>query len=663
MIYKTGDYGRWLSTGDIEFLGRADHQVKIRGFRVELGEIEIQLLNHHYIKEALVVARDDAAGGKDLCAYVVLNDEITVEQLRYDLSLRLPDYMIPSYFVLLEAFPLNPQGKIDRNSLPAPDLEAQVEYIAPRDEIEEKLAAIWSDILGIEKSAVSADSGFFQLDGNSLKATRLKSRIHKEFNVIVKLAELFKEPTLRRMARYIRGSEIHEYTSIEAVEEKEFYELSYNQERLWIIHRMDPQSPAYNLSGVVPLQHPVEEDVVRNVLSRIVARHESFRTSFAMVNEQPVQFVVETVAIPFQMKDISGLDPALKVEQRTRIIRHAMREPFDLGRAPLSRCLLIKVEEELYDFVFNMHHIISDGRSMEVLKEEFLLYYREYRERREPGPEKPLIPYKRFARWQRSQLRDPRVKENAQRFWRRKLSDPLPGLRLPRYINETVDMAEFASWSGSLPHDVSDLLKQVAADKGISTFMLFFAGVNILLAWFSGQQDIVCGFLASGREHVSLQNIVGFFVNTLILKNNVDIKDDFNHFLQTLSADTLEALQHQSYPLESVFDELEMKYPDIPVMFNMIHREDDPSASAITAEGLYFTDPDLGGKFDISFHVFQYRNRTHIRCVFRKRLFRKKQMEQLLKQYLDLMEKIAAGPDQKIESYFSVKKKRRLKLE
>ncbi|MCP5054567.1 MAG: amino acid adenylation domain-containing protein, partial [bacterium] len=666
-LYKTGDFGRWLSDGNIEFLGRVDHQVKIRGFRVELAEIEIQLLNHHNIKEALVVARDDVTGGKHLCAYVVpvkgdvvLKSQIAMGRLRDDLSGQLPEYMIPSYFVALDAFSLNPQGKIDRKSLPTPHMKAEGEYIAPRDEIEKKLAAIWADILGIEKSAVSLDSGFFQLGGNSLKAAILNARIHKEFNVMLRLVDIFKEPRLKGMGEYIRGSEIHEFTSIEAVEEKEYYELSYNQERLWIIHRMDPQSPAYNLPGVVSWEHPVEEDTIKKVLSGIVARHESFRTWFAMVNEQPVQFVADRVDIPLEMKDISAVDPARKMEQRTRIIGDMMRQPFDLGRAPLSRFILIKVEEERYDFVFNMHHIISDGSSMEVLKDEFSRYYWEYKDRREPDPGKPGLQYKSFARWQKEQLRDPAVKENAQRFWQRKLSGTLPELRLPRYVNESFDMTEFASWNGDLKQEAADRLKRVATDKGISTFMLFFAGVNTLLAWLSGQKDIICGLLTAGREHAALQNIVGFFVNTLILKHHVDMNDDFNHFLQTLSADTLESLQHQGYPLELVFDDLDMKYPDIPVMFNMVDRENAGAGNRMPGEGVNFKDPTLGGKFDISFHVFQYENRTNIRCAFRKRLFRKEQMEHLLKQYLDLMEKIAAQPDQKIESYFSIKKKRRL---
>ncbi len=661
-LYRSGDLGRYLGSGDIEYLGRLDQQVQIRGFRVELGEIEHQLLKHDRIKEVLVMAREDVTGGKHLCAYIVSDNEPLISQLRNDLEKELPEYMIPSYFVYLEAFPLTPQGKIDRRSLPAPGANAYGEYTAPRDEIEKKLVGIWAGILGIEKSAIGIDSGFFELGGDSLKATILKSRIHKELNVIVQLADIFKSPTIRDLSEHIRGSEIHEYTVIKAVEEKEFYELSYNQRRLWIIQQLDPKSPAYNLPGVIPLKHQVKGEIIKKVLSAIIERHESFRTYLAVVNEEPVQFVAKTVEIPFEMKDISSIEPEGRRERRMQIIDEVTRAPFNLGQAPIFRSMLIKVDEEMVDFVFNMHHIISDGWSMEVLKKEFILLYEKYKDHREIDLEKLEIQYNDFAEWQKAQLRTPVLKEKAHRYWQRKLSGELPELRLTRYVNETHDMAEFAAWDGKLKDVVLDKLNQVAADMGVSTFMLFFSGANILLAWLSGEKDIVCGLLAAGREHAALQNIVGFFVNTLILKNHIDFADDFRDFLSRMSKDTLEALEYQGYPLELVFEELEIKYPDIPVMFNMININDSRPVEVQNPGEPYHLDQYPGGKFDIDFHVFEYKNGIDIRCIYRKRWFHREQMEYVLQQYLYLMEKIAAEPGKKIENYFSSRRKRRVNL-
>jgi iturin family lipopeptide synthetase A len=661
-LYRTGDLARWLVDGNIEFLGRIDQQVKIRGFRVELGEIEYQLLKHDRIKEVLVTARDDVAHGKQLCAYFVSDNEPSISQLRNDLAKELPEYMIPSYFVYLEAFPLTPQGKIDRRSLPAPEVKVYGEYIAPRDEIEKKLAEIWTRILGIEKSEIGIDSGFFQLGGNSLKATVLKSRIHKELNVVVQLADIFKNPAIRGLCEHIRGSEIHEYTTVKAVEEKEFHELSYNQRRLWIIQQLDPKSPSYNLTGVISLKHQVNGKIIKKVLSAITARHESFRTYFTVVKEEPFQFVTKTDEIAFEMKDISSIEPNMRIKRRMQIIDEVIRVPFDLEQAPLFRSILIKVDKGMYDFVFNMHHIISDGWSMEILKKEFILLYKKYKEHREIDLEELEIQYKDFSEWQKAQLRKPAHKEKAHRYWQRRLSEELPELRLTRYVNEVYNMDEFAVWEGGLKAEVKDKLNRVAADMGTSTFMLCFSGVNILLAWLSGQKDIFCGLLAAGREHAALQNIVGFFVNTLILKNHIDFADDFSGFLPGMSKDTLEALEFQGYPLELVFEELEIKYPEIPVMFNMINIDDSQPVGTPNQGEPYHLDQYPAGKFDIDFHVLENKNGIDVRCIYRKRWFRCKQMKYVLQQYLYLMEKIAAEPAKKIEDYFSSRRKRHVSL-
>jgi amino acid adenylation domain-containing protein len=660
--YKTGDLARWLADGNIEFLGRGDHQVKIRGFRVELGEIEHRLLKHDGIKEALVTAREDVGGGKHLCAYMVSDNKPSVSHLRNDLAKELPAYMIPSYFVYLEAFPLTPGGKIDRGGLPAPEANAFGEYTAPRDEIEKKLVDIWAGILGLEKSAVGIDPGFFELGGNSLKAAVLKSRIHKELNVIVQLADIFKNPAIRGLSEHIRGAEVHEYTVIKAVEEKEFYQLSYNQGRLWILRQLDPESPAYNLTGVISFKHRVNAELIKKVLSAITARHESFRTYFALVNEEPVQLVAGAVEMPFEMRDISSLEPGLRIKRRMEIIDEVSRAPFNLEQAPLFRSMFINVDAETVDFVFNMDHIIADGWSMEVLKSEFIFLYETYEEQREIDPGRCEIRYKDFARWQEAQISNPVLKEEAQRYWQRKLSGELPELRLTRYVNETVNMAEFAAWNEKLKDVVLEKFNRAAVDMGVSTFMLFFSGLNILLARLSGEEDIVCGLLAAGREHASLQNIVGFFVNTLILKNRVNFADDFPGFLQRITRETLEALQYQWYPLELVFEELERKYPDIAVMFNMIAVDGPGPVEVQDAGGPYHLDQYPAGKFDLDFHVFEYKNGIDIRCIYRKRLFRREQMKYVLQQYLDLMEKIAGDPVKKIEDYFSSRKKRRVNL-
>jgi amino acid adenylation domain-containing protein len=662
--YKTNDRGRWLDTGDIEFLGRSDHQVKIRGFRIEPAEIENCLVKLDHIKEALVTVWEDKAGSKHLCAYIVAGKQLELSQLRNDLAGELPAYMIPSYFTCLESFPLTPQGKIDRRALPEPGSGGSETYSAPRDKIEQTLANIWADILGLEKNAVGIDSGFFEMGGNSLKATTLKARVHKEMNVIVQLADIFYQPTIRALAQRVRGSAIDEYSTIEPVEEKEFHEVSHNQERLWILQQLDPGSPAYNVPGIIPLENggdTLNEDIIKNILAALMDRHESLRTYFIARKEKPVQRVAAAADIPFKSEDISALEPEEKINRQRQIIGEIIGAPFNLERAPLLRSALIKTGADTGIFVFNMHHIISDGWSMEILKKEFFQLHQAYTQHRQPDLERPQTRYRDFARWQRARLNDPALKENAHRYWRDKLAHGLPEFKLPRYVNEKHGIDEFAVWDGNLPATIRERLAQTAAGMGTSTFMLFFAGIDILLARLSGQQDIACGLLAAGREHAALQTIVGFFVNTLILHHRVDMKDDFGNFLKTMAADTLEALRYQEYPLELAVKELGVKYPDIPVMFNMISM-DIYRPGAQTTGRLQHTDRYPGGKFDLDIHVLEYKNSADVRCIYRKRLFRKQQIEHLLRQYLELMQKIAAQPEKKIEDYFAAGKKRRLKL-
>ena len=364
-MYKTGDLARWLPDGNIEFIGRIDHQVKIRGFRIELGEIESQLLKHEEIKEAVVIDREDKEGNKYLCAYIVSNKEMTVIELREHLSKELPDYMVPAYFMQLEKIPLTSNGKIDRKALPEPDgdINTGVEYVAPRNEIEEKIVKVWSEVLGVEK--IGIDDNFFALGGHSLKAIQVVSMIHKDLNAELSISELFNKPTIRQVGEYIKNSKVSIYTSIEPVEEKEAYEVSSAQKRLYALNQFAKEEINYNIPSVMVVEGKLDKERVEEAFKKLVERHESFRTSFEMIDENIVQRIHKETVLDIEYCEIEDKKEIIDQEIQSFI------RPFDLSKAPLLRVKLEKVSDEKHLLMFDMHHIISDGTSMSIIMREF----------------------------------------------------------------------------------------------------------------------------------------------------------------------------------------------------------------------------------------------------------------------------------------------------
>ncbi|MCP5107697.1 MAG: AMP-binding protein, partial [bacterium] len=334
-LYKTGDIARWLPDGTVEYLGRIDHQVKIRGYRIELGEIESRLLKHQNVRDAVVLVNEDAAHDKYICAYLVPGRTLSTMELKQYLAQYLPGYMVPSYFVEIEKIPLNPNGKLDRKALPVPGPKAEGEYKAPGNDVETKLVEIWAEVLGIKKDIIGIDANFFQLGGHSLKATAVLSKIHKELEVKIPLVEIFTNPTVRELAECIEGLTEEQYKAIEPVEKKDYYAVSSAQRRLYVLQQMEPGSTVYNMPMVIPLGEEADTEKLETTFIRLIERHESFRTSFLPVNEEPVQRIHNHAGFKIKI-------PIVRTEQCSvptninDIINNFVR-PFDLSSAPLLR--------------------------------------------------------------------------------------------------------------------------------------------------------------------------------------------------------------------------------------------------------------------------------------------------------------------------------------
>ena len=663
-IYKTGDQARWLADGNIEFLGRMDTQVKIRGIRIEPGEIENHLIKHEKVKDALVMAKENEE--TYLCAYIVAEEELNSTELRQYLLENFPGYMVPQYIVRLDKIPLTPRGKVDRDALPEPWQNQPIKkYQSPKNEIETQLIKIWSKVLARPIEEIGIHDNFFELGGHSLKAMEVVSRIHKALKVKIPLLELSKFPTIKELAVYIKSAAAEDYIDIEPSEKREFYKLSYNQQRLWVIHQKEPAGPLYNISGSIVLEQKMDETVISAVLSKLIQRHQSLRAVFFVVKGEPVQRILDSAAIPLQVTDVSQMAPSEKEQKLEQIFTEQASKPFDFTRAPLFRLMMVKLEQDVFSLDFTMHHIISDGWSMEILTGEFSLLYETISRGGSscPGPLK--VQYKDFAQWQHQRLHTPGYREKAYHYWREKIGTGLPPLQMPKDYTEVTDSKESAGYRFVIYGESWESLGQLAANNNTTITSVLFSILNMVMAKICGQEDILIGILGAGRENLLLHDVVGFFVNTLVLKSRVNLLENFTDFLHRVNDEFREMLQYQDYPLELVVEDLKMTFPRISLMFNMINFNRDDAASG---DELTVTTPDhmdnvQDVKFDMVIQAVTYKKGIEIQCLYREELFKKETIEYMMNRYIKVINRVAADPGQTLKSYLFERKKKILDLE
>ncbi|MCP5049141.1 MAG: amino acid adenylation domain-containing protein, partial [bacterium] len=545
-MYRSGDLARWMPDGNIEFLGRVDRQVKVRGFRVEPGEIENHLLKHEDLKEIAVLDLKDRGGKTFLAAWFVpapgIEDPgpVFISGLKHYLSTVVPDYMVPSYFIPLDELPLNPNGKVNRGALPEPGLSpADAEtYVAPRDAVEEKLVDIWSEVLAIEQQRIGIDHNFFQLGGHSLKAILMMSRIHQRLGIKITLTEIFETPTIRGLSAVLKcpGTSETAHVTIPLVEEKEYYPLSPAQKRLYVLHRMDPDSTNYNMSWTVMMEGPVDREQLAGTFTQLIRRHESLRTSFALIDGEPAQ-------------KIHHPDDGTHIEIESSGIGDFIR-PFDLSHPPLLRVSLIPLAEHKHILAVDMHHIISDGVSIAILTDDFMVFYKD------AGSDLPPLSlrYKDYALWQNSRSRSPAIKEQGE-WWLKQMAGDIPVLEIPvDFIRPAIKSPEGRQLDFDLEPGISTQLRTLAHETGTTPFMLLLAIFNLLLSKLSGQEDIIVGTPTVGRPHSDLQPIIGIFVNTLGLRNFPVPDKQFVDFLDQVKENCLQAFDHQDYQFENLVE-------------------------------------------------------------------------------------------------------------
>jgi amino acid adenylation domain-containing protein len=561
-MYKTGDRGRWLADGTIEFLGRNDFQVKLRGFRIELGEIESKLAQCDGVRDAVVLAREDAPGDKRLVAYLVAAEgtELAVADLRDALSRQLPDYMLPSAFVQLDALPLTANGKVDRKALPAPEAAALTahEYEAPQGQIEEALAALWQELLHVER--VGRHDQFFELGGHSLLAVQLISQVRAKFGVELPLRELFVSSSLSALADAVRAAGASTLGQMKRADRTKPLPLSLAQQRLWFLDQLDgAASAAYHMPAALRLLGRLDGDALQATLDRLVARHESLRTSFIAIDGVPYQQIApEDRGFALVHEDLSALPAEEREAVVARVAAEEARTPFDLSTGPMIRGRLLRVSEAEHVLLVTQHHIVSDGWSIDVMVREVGALYTAFLE----GNGDPLPPlevqYADYAQWQRNWLQGEELTRQLG-FWK----DHLTGA--PELLELPLDRPRPAvqSYAGglvpvALSAELTAGLRAFSQRHGVTLYMTLLAAWGVLLSRLSGQQDIVIGTPVANRQRQELESLIGFFVNMLAVRLRLDEKDGEKLSVASLLArvkeTTLAAFAHQELPFEQVVE-------------------------------------------------------------------------------------------------------------
>jgi len=629
-LYKSGDLVRMLANGEMEYLGRIDHQVKIRGFRIELGEIEHRLSLIPEIKEAVVLARDGSSNDKLLYAYYVADTELGVSYMRSRLLESLPDYMVPTYFIRLGHMPLTSNGKLDRKALPKTSsyMLDRADHFPPRNDTERMLVRLWEEELG--QTGIGIFDNFFECGGHSLKASILIAKINKEWDVRIPIRDMFMNPTISGLAELIASLGTSEFDEIRKVEPLEYYAVSPAQKRLYILNQIHEEAnTSYNMPGALELCGMIDVHRLESALKQLISRHDALRTSFRLVDEEPVQIVDDDVSFTL---DLAGWADEAELQD----IMKRFVEPFELGHAPLFRASLVRLSETKHVLMLDMHHIISDGASVATFIEEFNLLYAGH----------TLAPlkyqYKDYANWYREFVQQA-VDERHKPYWLKQFSGETPVLLLPTDFPRPQNQSfEGDRYSFAIGAEQTRELNALAVTTGTTLYMVLLAAFNIILSKYSGQEDIVVGTPIAGRTHAELQQVMGMFVNTLAIRNQPVGSKTLAEFLAEVKDNCLNAYEHQEYPFEELVESLRLnrnlsRNPLFDVMFTM----NNVGTATFQLEQLTATFQELNRdttKYDMSLQAEERDGILYFDLIFCTKLFRKDSMERLAGHYVNTLQ-------------------------
>lgn len=659
-MYKTGDVGRFNDSGEVEFFGRKDHQVKIRGHRIELAEIENAIADYHEVKDIVVLARKSQEVDAYLSAFFIAeNGEIDAELLRTFLMDKIPEYMVPSYFVQMDEFPLTSNGKVDRKSFPTEEVSMLKKKSdgndLPRNSRERLILRVWKKVLGNEE--IGMEDNFFELGGHSLKATRIISILAKEMSVKLSLVDIFRNPTIRSFSKVVFNAKKEQFTPIPVAPQQPDYPVSNAQRRLWIIDQLDEQAGvAYNIPSAFTINGPIDIEALKSAFEHVVNRHESLRTLFIEVDGEPRQKIVPIAdaSLPLEVinleKEVDGLQAARK------IVEEDTAKAFILSEDLPIRIKVMELAPERHVIYFAIHHIIADGWSIQVIMDELLLHYQSLLNSEE-APLDPLpIQYKDYTLWQNAKLEESGTLDH-QNYWSTKLQAPLTPINLPADRSRpAVKSFEGGVIFQLISDELIEKLKVLCNQEDTSLFVGLVSCIHSLIYHYTGVEDQVIGSPIAGREHTDLESQVGFYVNTLALRSQLQSESSFSSLLRTVKSTVLEAFEHQNYPFDVLVDELDLPrdmgrnpvFDIMVVLENEFLTNDSELFSQELSDQLQMDEFDrsrVSSKFDLTFNFRDADNHFAIVIEYSKDLFDSERIEQLIAHFITLLESVVETPE------------------
>jgi amino acid adenylation domain-containing protein len=647
-MYRTGDRARWKADGNLELIGRLDVQVKIRGFRIELGEIEAVLRAHPGVERCVVAAREDVPGDRRLVAYVV--GVADPESLRRHAARSLPEYMVPAAVVVLDRLPLSPNGKVDRKSLPAPEWGSDAELAAPRTPAEEVLAGVFAEVLGRDR--VGTDESFFELGGHSLLATRVAARVRAVFGVEMNVRALFEAPTVESLAAHVdalRRADLPPLPPVTAVDRDGPMPLSSAQERLWFLHRMDPASPVYNIPVALRIGGALNPAALERALGEVVRRHESLRTTFHEAGNAPVQAIAPFDGFSLAVDDLTSLDAEEREAEAMRRAADDAARPFDLAAGPLFRASLLKLAADDHVLLLCLHHVIGDGWSLGVLFRELSAAYAAFRDGAELDLPQPALQYADYAAWERRELRGAAL-DRQLAWWTARLAGAPALLELPTdRPRPAVQTYRGGAESVELPAALLDRVRDLARGEGATPYMVLLGAFQLLLAKYAGTDDVVVGSPIAGRTRRELEDVIGFFANTLALRTDLSGDPTFREALRRVRETTLGAYEHQDLPFERLVDELQPERslghsPVFQVAFTLT--EGDGAAAALPGLETRGIAAELDHtKFDLTLSLTAHAGGLSTALGYRADLWDATTVRRMLGHFRRVLEQVVSTPD------------------
>ncbi|MDR6224079.1 non-ribosomal peptide synthetase [Desmospora profundinema] len=637
-MYRTGDLARYLPDGNIQFLGRMDHQANIRGYRVEPGEIEAVLLEHPQVNDGVVCDWKDDRGETHLCAYVVWNESGSRDELEAHLRRKLPDYMIPSFILAIDAIPITPNGKVDRPALPAPERsERQAEYVPPATEMEKQLTGIWKQVLGIEPIGVT--DHFFQIGGHSLKVIQLLSIIHQKLQVELPVHAIFEHPTIRQLAICLEENKRTSFQPIQPAPVQTCYPVSSAQKRMFVLQKMEPDAIHYNLPGAVVMEGALDIKRLEQAIQQLMKRHESLRTSFEWVEGEPVQKIHSEVSFSLSIRSSTEREVKNRIKQFVR--------PFSLDQAPLFRVEMIQLEAHKHLLLIDLHHIITDGVSTDVMLSDLSKLY--------GGETLPdlRIQYKDFAVWQQEWIRSDDF-HRQETYWLKSFGNEIPVLELPtdsfrpevqNFVGSRLDFV--------LNETLTKSLKKLAEKTGTTLYMLLLAAYFLLLHKYSKQSEVIVGTPVAGRSHADVQSVMGMFVNTLAIRSRPEGDKRVIDFVQEVKREALAAYDHADYPFEMLVEKLSLardtsRNPLFQAMFTM----QDFGSGLLRFDGVQVNPYELDyavSKFDLSMVTREENGQIWGHLEYATSLFNRETIRRLKQHFEQIVKEIAACPEKTVQ--------------